>query len=82
MVGNFRADSGNGAVYVFNRDAASGWKMETKISPPGPVTGRNSGFGSSLILRGDTALIGASTTAAPAPCGCSRVTRQAAAGIP
>jgi len=35
MVGNFRADSGNGAVYVFNRDAASGWKMETKISPPG-----------------------------------------------
>ena len=59
MVGNFRADSGNGAVYVFNRDAASGWKMETKIPPPGPVTGRNSGFGSSLILRGDTALIGA-----------------------
>ena len=59
MVGNFRADSGNGAVYVFNRDAASGWKMEAKIAPPGPVTGRNSGFGSSLILRGDTALIGA-----------------------
>jgi len=59
MIGNFRADSGNGAVYVFNRDAAGGWKLETKISPPGPVTGRNSGFGSSLVLRGDSAFIGA-----------------------
>jgi choice-of-anchor B domain-containing protein len=59
LIGNFRADSGNGAVYVFNRDATNGWKMESKISPPGPVTGRNSGFGSSLVLRGDTALIGA-----------------------
>ncbi len=59
MIGNFRADSGNGAVYVFNRDAAGGWKLENKISPPGPVTGRNSGFGSSLVLRGDSALIGA-----------------------
>ena len=59
MIGNFRADSGNGAVYVFNRDASGGWRMETKISPPGPVTGRNSGFGSSLALRGDSALIGA-----------------------
>ncbi len=58
MIGNFRADSGNGAVYVFHRDGSS-WKMESKISPPGPVTGRNSGFGSSLVLRGDTALIGA-----------------------
>jgi len=59
MIGNFRADSGNGAVYVFSHDASSGWKMENKISPPGPVTGRNSGFGSSLVLRGDSAFIGA-----------------------
>ena len=59
MIGNFRADSGNGAVYVFNRDASGGWKMEIKISPPGPITGRNSGFGSSLVLRGDSAFIGA-----------------------
>jgi choice-of-anchor B domain-containing protein len=59
MIGNFRADSGNGAVYVFNRDASGGWKLETKIAPPGPVTGRNSGFGSSLVLRGDSAFIGA-----------------------
>ena len=59
MIGNFRADSGNGAVYVFNRDVSSGWRLESKIPPPGPVTGRNSGFGSSLVLRGDTALIGA-----------------------
>jgi len=59
MVGNFRADSGNGAVYVFSRDASGAYKMESKIPPPGPITGRNSGFGSSLVLRGDTALIGA-----------------------
>src|SRR5206468_6048840 len=49
MIGNFRADSGNGAVYVFNRDASGGWRMENKISPPGPITGRSSGFGSSLV---------------------------------
>src|SRR5437660_754058 len=59
MVGGFRADSGNGAVYVFSRDGSGAWKLDTKISPPGPITGRNSGFGSSLILRGDSAFIGA-----------------------
>ena len=60
MIGNFRADSGNGAVYLYSRDAAGAWKYETKLTPPGQVTARNSGFGSSLILRGDTAFIGAS----------------------
>src|SRR5205807_1198307 len=59
LVGGFRADSGNGAVYAFSRDASGVWKLDTKISPPGPITGRNSGFGSSLILRGDSAFIGA-----------------------
>ena len=59
LVGGFRADSGNGAVYAFSRDASGAWKLDTKISPPGPITGRNSGFGSSLILRGDSAFIGA-----------------------
>ena len=59
MIGNFRADSGNGAVYVFNRDGSGVWKLETKLSPPGPITGRSSQFGSAIILRGDTALIGA-----------------------
>ena len=61
MVGNFRADSGNGAVYVFSRAASGdgGWKLDTKIPPPGPITGRNSGFGASIILRGDTAIVGA-----------------------
>ena len=59
MIGNFRADSGNGAVYVFNRDASGGWNMDAKVVGPGPITGRNAGFGSSVILRGDTAFIGA-----------------------
>jgi len=59
MIGNFRADSGNGAVYVFNRDASGAYKVESKISPPGPITARNSGFGSSLVLRGDSAFSGA-----------------------
>ena len=59
MVGNFRADSGNGAVYVFNRNSSGAWKLENKISPPGPITGRSSGFGAAIILRGDTAIVGA-----------------------
>jgi len=34
MIGNFRADSGNGAVYVFNRDASGGIKVESKLCRP------------------------------------------------
>lgn len=60
MVGNFRADSGTGAVYVYSHDPSGAWKMEIRMSPPGPVTGKNSGFGSAIVLRGDTAIIGAS----------------------
>jgi choice-of-anchor B domain-containing protein len=59
MVGSFRADSGTGAVYVFARDPSGSWKMETRVPPPGPITGKNSGFGASILLRGDTAIIGA-----------------------
>ncbi len=60
MIGSARADSGTGAVYVYNRDASSGvWKAEGRISSPGPLTGRNAAFGSAIVLRGDTALIGA-----------------------
>lgn len=60
LIGNSRADSGNGAVYVYARDAAGAWKLEMRISSPGPLTGRNAQFGSALLLRGDTAVIGAS----------------------
>jgi choice-of-anchor B domain-containing protein len=59
MIGNFRADSGTGAVYVYSRDASGNWKMDSRLSPPGPITGRNSGFGSAIVLRGDSAFIGA-----------------------
>ncbi|HXE84013.1 MAG TPA: choice-of-anchor B family protein [Gemmatimonadales bacterium] len=59
MIGSSRADSGTGAVYVYNRDPAGAWKMEVRIPSPGPMTGRNAQFGSSIVLRGDTALIGA-----------------------
>ena len=59
MIGNFRADSGTGAVYVYGRDASGAWKLETRISPPGPITGKNSAFGGAIVLRGDTAFIGA-----------------------
>jgi hypothetical protein len=52
MIGAFRADSGTGAVYVYGRDASGNWKMELRMSPPGPLTGRNSGFGSAIVLRG------------------------------
>jgi choice-of-anchor B domain-containing protein len=59
MIGSSRADSGTGAVYVYNRDPAGAWKMEVRIPSPGPMTGRNAQFGSAIVLRGDTALIGA-----------------------
>lgn len=59
MVGAFRADSATGAVYVYSRDASGNWKMDVRLSPPGPTTGRNSQFGSAIVLRGDTAIIGA-----------------------
>ena len=59
MIGSWRADSGTGAVWVFNRDQSGSWKMDTKIPPPGPITGKNSGFGAAILLRGDTAFIGA-----------------------
>jgi choice-of-anchor B domain-containing protein len=59
MIGSFRADSGTGAVYVYSHDPSGAWKMETRMSPPGPVTGKNSAFGASILLRGDTAFIGA-----------------------
>ena len=59
MVGSFRADSGTGAVYVYARDPSGAWRMETRVAPPGPITGKNSAFGASIVLRGDTAFIGA-----------------------
>src|SRR6185295_7609526 len=52
MIGSARADSGTGAVYVYNRDPAGAWKMEVRIPSPGPMTGRNAQFGSSIVLRG------------------------------
>ena len=58
MIGAWRADSGTGAVYVYRRDP-SGWRQENRITSPGPITGRNSGFGAAVLLRGDTAIIGA-----------------------
>lgn len=59
MIGSVRADSGTGAVYIYSRDASGVWKMEGRLSSPGPMTGRNAAFGSAIVLRGDTALIGA-----------------------
>jgi choice-of-anchor B domain-containing protein len=59
MIGNFRADSATGAVYVYTRDASGAWKLETRIPSPGPVTGKSAQFGSAILLRGDTAVIGA-----------------------
>ena len=59
MIGSQRADSGTGAVYVYQRDPSGAWKMEIRIPSPGPMTGRSANFGSAIVLRGDTALIGA-----------------------
>jgi choice-of-anchor B domain-containing protein len=59
MIGSSRADSGTGAVYVYNRDASGAWNMEIRIPSPGPTTGRGAQFGSAILLRGDTAVIGA-----------------------
>jgi choice-of-anchor B domain-containing protein len=60
MIGSVRADSGTGAVYVYHRDPSTGvWRMESRLSSPGPATGKNAAFGSAIVLRGDTVLIGA-----------------------
>jgi choice-of-anchor B domain-containing protein len=59
MIGSARADSGTGAVYVYRRDASGVWTLEARIPSPGPMTGRSAQFGSAIVLRGDTALIGA-----------------------
>ena len=59
MIGNSRADSGTGAVYVYSLNPSGIWRFESRVSAPGPVTGKNSGFGAAILLRGDTALIGA-----------------------
>ena len=59
LIGAFRSDSGTGTVYVYSHDPSGAWKMENRIPPPGPITGKNSAFGVSILLRGDTALIGA-----------------------
>lgn len=59
MIGAFRADSNTGAVYVYSRDPAGAWKLENRLSPPGPITGKTSMFGAYIVLRGDTAVISA-----------------------
>ncbi len=60
LIGNTRADSGAGAVFVFGRDPATGtWKQQARVSPPGMATARNANFGAAIVVRGDTALIGA-----------------------
>ena len=59
MIGSLRADSGTGAVYVYSRDPSGKWRMEVRIPSPGPMTGRAASFGSAILLRGDTAVIGA-----------------------
>jgi hypothetical protein len=48
---------GEGAVYVFHRDD-HGWALQTKLVPPDEATG----FGASLVLEGDTLLVGAPDT--------------------
>jgi len=52
-------DYGVGAVYVFTGSGAS-WTEQTEISDPAAAT--NGGFGSSVALSGDSALIGADGT--------------------
>lgn len=57
FVGSPRADSGNGVVYVYARDAGGVWREETRLAPA--AGGRNTLFGAALLARGDTVLVGA-----------------------
>ena len=60
FVASTRADTGRGAVYVYGRDSGTGsWKLEARIPAPGRATARNAAFGSALLVRGDSAFIGA-----------------------
>lgn len=46
----------SGSAYVFVRDPVEGWKQQAKLLPDGAVV--NGGFGSSVAIRGDRAVIG------------------------
>ncbi len=60
LVGSTRADSNAGAVYVYGRDSATAsWTLETRVPAPGRGTARGASFGAALLVRGDTAFIGA-----------------------
>jgi hypothetical protein len=46
----------SGSAYVFARDPATGWEQQAKLFPDGAAV--NSGFGTSVAIRGDRAIIG------------------------
>ena len=50
-------DSGGGAVYVYVRDEAGSWSEQARLPHPTPT--QNLEFGSALVLRGDTLIVGA-----------------------
>ncbi len=59
LIGTPQKDNNTGAVYVFRRNSSGGWTETAKLT--GANTGPNSRFGQSVALRGNRALIGAST---------------------
>ncbi|HEU4699371.1 MAG TPA: choice-of-anchor B family protein [Gemmatimonadales bacterium] len=55
-VGAVAADSGRGAVYLFQRDAKGAWKQTAKLTVPGLA--KDAGLGSALALQGHLLVAG------------------------
>lgn len=56
--------TGLGSAYVFTRSGGA-WREQAKLTPGDPRAG--DGFGESVAIDGDTALVGASTVLPPGP---------------
>jgi len=62
MIGAFRKNNLAGAVYVFEYNSTANQWIQVQKLIPNDTSQSNDFFGSSIILRGDTAFIGASLT--------------------
>ncbi|HEX5124969.1 MAG TPA: hypothetical protein VFV97_17120 [Rhodanobacteraceae bacterium] len=62
FVHNVGIEAGAGAAFVFVNDGA-GWEQQAMLQSPTPLA--NTGFGASVAMRGDTALVGTNYSQGP-----------------
>ncbi|MFW6083863.1 MAG: choice-of-anchor B family protein [Gemmatimonadota bacterium] len=59
LIGAPGSDEETGRVYFFRRGAGGDWTEAQAVSPPGSVAGEEAGVGSSVLLDGERAFVGA-----------------------